>query len=285
MFAPEWRALAALALMSAAQAAPPRLHVEAPEVFAPGIASTEFSEVRLTLSPDGATALWFARNRPGGPGGYDIWMSKRSGDSWSAATPVSFNSPTRDFDPAFSADGRTVYFSSDRAGCLGGDDLWRVTVAADGFGTPANLGATVNSARNEWAAMISADGTLLFSSNGHGGAGRFDLFIARAQRDGFTAAVALPGDINTPADEFDATFLADQKTVLFSRAPNLEVDTVWLYVASNKRGKYDAGVALPGDINIADKGSYGPMLDWSQRDHFTFTRGGELFLARYRIGR
>ena len=285
MRAPDWRAAWALVLVSAAQAAPPRLHVETPEIFAPGIASTEFSEVRLTLSPDGATALWFTRNRPGGPGGYDIWMSKRAGGTWGAATPVPFNSPTRDFDPAFSFDGRTVYFSSDRPGGLGGDDLWRVSVNGDGFGTPRNLGPGVNSARNEWAAMVSTDGTLLFSSNGRGGAGRFDLFIAREGRGEFKKAEALRGGINTPADEFDATFLADQKTVLFSRAPNLEVDTVWLYVASSTRGQYDAGTALSAEINVADKGSYGPMLDWSQRDRFTFTRGGEVFLARYRLGR
>lgn len=39
------------------------------ERFAPGIASTQHDEIRLTLSPDGNTALWFSRNRPGGPAG------------------------------------------------------------------------------------------------------------------------------------------------------------------------------------------------------------------------
>ena len=72
--------------------------VDEPERFAPGIASTSHSEVRLTISPDGHTALWFSRNRPGGPGGYDIWMSRRTGDGWGAAEPVPFNSPGRDFD-------------------------------------------------------------------------------------------------------------------------------------------------------------------------------------------
>ena len=42
--------------------------------FAPGIASTVHAEIRLTLSPDGNTALWFSRDRPGGAGGYDLWM-------------------------------------------------------------------------------------------------------------------------------------------------------------------------------------------------------------------
>src|SRR5687767_2573083 len=89
-----------------------------PSVFAPNVASTEYSEIRLTLSPDGRLALWFSRDRPGGAGGYDIWMSRKMDGRWATAAPVSFNSPTRDFDPAFSPDGRFVYFCSDRPGGL-----------------------------------------------------------------------------------------------------------------------------------------------------------------------
>lgn len=254
-----------------------------PELFAPGIVSTPFSEVRLTLSRDGRTALWFARDRPGGPGGYDIWMSKRSGASWGAATPVSFNSPQRDFDPAFSADGRFVYFSSDRPGGQGRDDIYRVSLTATGFGEPESLGPAVNSAGNEWAPMLSRDGALLFSSDGRGGAGRMDLFVSRGQRGGrFAPATPVPGALNSSADEFDATFLDDDRTILFSRASNLEKDTVWLYIAVRDDDAYDTGTKLPESFNVPDKSSYAPMLDWSQPGRFTFTRAGELYLARYR---
>ena len=77
----------------------------APRLLAPGIASTEYSDVRLTISPDGRTALWFSRNRPGGAGGYDIWMSRRAVSGWDAAQPVSFNTPAREFDPSSSTRG------------------------------------------------------------------------------------------------------------------------------------------------------------------------------------
>ncbi|MBC8024915.1 MAG: hypothetical protein H7Y89_02900, partial [Steroidobacteraceae bacterium] len=43
--------------------------------FAPGIVSTQFSDIRLTISHVGRTALWFSRYRPGGAGGYDIWVA------------------------------------------------------------------------------------------------------------------------------------------------------------------------------------------------------------------
>lgn len=275
-----------LAALSIAGSTQIRLHE--PERFAPGIASTEHSEVRLTISPDGRTALWFSRNRPGGPGGYDIWMSRRSGDRWGVATPVSFNSPGRDFDPAFSADGRHVYFSSDRPGGLGGDDIYRVAVTARGFGKPEPLGPLVNSSGKEWAPMLAPDGkTLLFSSDREGGLGKQDLYIASRDKHGFAAAEPLPGTLNSAADEFDATFLADGRTVVFSRAADLRTDRIELFAAMPEAGRYPAGTRL--DHVNTDKDSYGPMLDWSARNTFTFSAerpgsgGMDLYRVRYRL--
>jgi hypothetical protein len=276
-------AVAISGLASVAYAGGAALEVPAPpELFAPGVASTPHSEVRLTLSPDGATALWFARDRPGGPGNYDIWMAQRRAAGWSEPTPVTFNSPQRDFDPAFSADGHFVYFSSDRPGGSGGDDIYRVTVSAAGFGAPEVLDAAVNSPGNEWAPMLSHENQLLFSSNGRGGAGRMDLFIAPQRSGGFDAAKPVAGALNSAADEFDATFLGDD-CILFSRASNLEKDTVWLYVSRRTAAGFETGTRLAASINVAGKSSYAPMVDWSTPGQFTFTRAGELYIARYRM--
>jgi TolB protein len=258
--------------------------------FAPGIASTQWSDVRLTISPDGRTALWFSRNRPGGAGGYDIWLSRRAGGTWGAAEAVSFNSATRDFDPAFSADGRHLYFCSDRAGGLGGDDLYRVSFVGGEFGTVEHLGTAVNSAGNEWAPMLSPDGrTLLFSSDGRGGAGRMDLFVATQRGDGFVETRALPGAINTAEDEFDATFLEDGVTVVFTRAPDLRKGDVRLFHAQRTPTGYDRGDALPAGVNTPGGDAYAPMLDWSRKSRLTFTtrrpvdspNGVDVYLIEY----
>lgn len=271
----------------------PAIHIESEaEPFAPGIASTEFSEVRLTLSPDGGTALWFSRDRPGGAGGYDIWISRRVDGRWAKATAVAFNTPGRDFDPAFSADGRFVYFCSDRPGGLGGDDIYRVAVTAQGFGAPEHLGSAVNSAGNEFAPMLSPDGArLLFSSDRPGGAGRHDLYVAHQDAGKFEPARRLPGAINTAADEFDATFLADGATVVFARAADFRSDRVDLYAAAARDGHYDAGTVLPQTVNSGDKDTYGPMLDWSDPGRITVSgqragaRDMDLYLVRYTLPR
>jgi len=256
-------------------------------LFAPGIASTHFSEIRLTISPDGNTALWFSRNRPGGPGGYDIWLSRRTNTGWAAAKPVPFNSPGRDFDPAFSPDGRFVYFSSDRPGGLGKDDIYRVAVTRAGFGSAEHLGPTVNSAANEWAPMLSPDRThLLFSSDRPGGAGRQDLYAARREGAQYLPAAALPGAVNSVADEFDATYLADSRAIVFARAPDLSADRIDLFAANAPDGRYQTGTRLPPSVNSGDV--YGPMLDWSGPGSLTFSArrpgaaGMDLYLIRYR---
>ena len=261
------------------------------ERFAPGIASTQHDEIRLTLSPDGNTALWFSRNRPGGPGGYDIWISHREGDRWRPATPVPFNTPGRDFDPAFSADGRVVYFCSDRAGGQGGDDLYRVSMGSDGrFGEPVNLGPAVNSAADEFAPMLSPDGrTLLFSSDRAGGAGGHDLYSAAMIGGVAPPARPLAGDLNTAAQEFDATFLGDGRTVVFARAQDFGSAPVRQFIAYERGGCYDAGHALPSPVNAPRGDSYGAMLDGSRRDTLTYSArraGGEgldLYRVRYRM--
>jgi TolB protein len=255
------------------------------ELFAPGIASTGHSEVRLTISPDGLTALWFSRDRPGGAGAYDIWMARRTASGWGPAAPVSFNSPGRDFDPAFSRDGQFVYFSSDRPGGFGGDDLWRTAVTRTGFGEPVNLGSGVNSAGKEWAPMLSPDkSTLLFSSDRPGGAGHQDLYIAHATLRGFAPAAALPGSLNTAGYEFDATFLSDGRTIVYARAPDIAKDRIDLFVTAPRDGRYDAGHPLPQSVN-GDADTYGPMLDWSAPYSLTFSgqRNGTRSMDLYRI--
>lgn len=258
----------------AARAAPGALAItSAAELFAPGVVSSPYSEIRLAASPDGTMVLWGSTDRPGGPGGWDIWLARRAGPeaAFGAPEPAPFDSPANDFDPAFSADGRWLYFFSNRPGGFGGDDLYRAAVTADGFGPAQHLGAEVNTAGDEWAPSPSPDGAMLMFASNRPGA-KHDLYVARASGDGFAQAEPLPGTVNTPgADEFDATFLDDGSSIVFSRSTDVENDPIELYSATRGPTGYGAEARLPDAVNVAGGYALGPSIDRRDRGVLYFS--------------
>lgn len=104
--------------------------------------------------------------------------------------------------PSISADGKWIYFTSNMPGSIGGTDIWRASIQGDSFGTPENLGTTVNTEGNEMFPFIHEDGTLYFASNGHLGIGGLDLFGCENAGNAFLSPVNLGTKFNTAWDDF-----------------------------------------------------------------------------------
>lgn len=125
------------------------------------------------------TELYFSSTRNGGLG--DIFRSTFDGASFGAPAAVgALNSPQDDARPNLRRDGLEIFFDSNRAGGLGGLDLWTSTRAStsDPWSTPVNLGAGINSTVNDLRASLSWDGTTLyFGSVRAGSEGSQDLFV------------------------------------------------------------------------------------------------------------
>jgi hypothetical protein len=83
------------------------------------------------LSSDGRM-LFFNSNRPGGQGGYDLWLTSREtpDDEW--GQPVNLgprvNTSVTEANPSISADGRTLYYMSNMSGGYGGRDMWQLSI-------------------------------------------------------------------------------------------------------------------------------------------------------------
>ncbi len=90
---------------------------------------------------------------------------------WGTAVNLgpSVNSSSDDAGPNISADGLSLYFSSNRSGGAGGYDLWCTTRATinDDWGPAANLGQPPNSQYSYWEPSISSDGLTLYFSDSH----------------------------------------------------------------------------------------------------------------------
>jgi Tol biopolymer transport system component len=230
-----------------------------------GIVSTPHSEVRASVSPDGRRIVWGSSDRPGGPAGRDLWQARRVDGRWQDPEPLSINTPSKDYDPMFSGDGRWLYFFSDRPGGLGNEDLYRAAVLDDGgYGPAENLGPGVNTSGSEWAPTPSRDGQhLMFASDGRGGAGGQDLWIARWDGKAFVDPQPVPG-INTEADEFDATWLGDGRAIVFTRSDDVKTKAVRLFVAQCDGSQYGQAELLPLSFNSEDSFTYGPVIDWNK---------------------
>lgn len=230
-----------------------------------GVVSTRDSEVRASMDTNGRRIAWGSTDRGGGSGGWDLWQARRQDGRWLDPQPLSINSTANDFDPLFSADGRWLYFFSNREGGRGGDDLYRAAVLpGGGFGAPENLGPGVNSGGDEWAPTPSADGRwLLFASDGFGGAGRHDLFVARWNGEAFADPQPVPG-INTPADEFDAAWIDGGTAIVFARSDDVQDKPIRLHVAHCDGRAYTGIAPWALSFNTAEGTTLGPVVDVSR---------------------
>ncbi|MGB0717235.1 MAG: TolB family protein, partial [Phycisphaerae bacterium] len=219
--------------------------------------NSEYDDLGACLSRDG-TALYFYSNRPGGFGGYDIWVAHRLlGRSDDAESPQfgepvnlgpSVNSSLNDYGPSLTPDDRYLYFASNRPeekADMPNPDAWQATVREDLYKNdydlftvlltesgpqPAERAVLLNSEDDEGAPAISPVGDFLyFASNRDGGLGGFDLYRSRLIDGKPTSVTNLGDDVNTRHDELDPTLnmggfglFFSSNRVMLDAAPQVE---------------------------------------------------------------
>ncbi|MCX6273534.1 MAG: OmpA family protein [Bacteroidetes bacterium] len=145
----------------------------------------------------------------------DICYSELIRGDWTEIQPLGKNVNLPDAwesQPSVSADGKTVYFISDRKGGLGGLDIYKTTRLDNGdWSMPVNLGAPINTPGNEKSPFIHPDNrTLYFSSDGHTGMGGYDIFFSRLGEDGKWGKPKNIGyPINSTSDDVGFTVSTD----------------------------------------------------------------------------
>ncbi|WP_109830868.1 OmpA family protein [Reichenbachiella versicolor] len=187
-----------------------------PESISPSI-NTEENEGASSISADGRTIVFTSCNTRKGYGSCDLYISNKVGDEWSKPRNMGkeINSPAWDAQPALSADGRTIYFVSNRTGGLGNKDIWASIKDKNGYWTQAfNLGNRINTKRDEIAPFIHANGeTIYFSSEGHETMGGLDFFTAELEKDSiwsFPRNLGYP--LNDSNDQVSLTIASDGST-------------------------------------------------------------------------
>lgn len=189
--------------------------------------NTKYHEGPMCLSNDGKT-IYFTRNnikrgkKKSDEGIQNLKIYRAymdSEDDWDEEEELPFNSKEYSVGhPALSPDGKWLYFTSDMPGGMGGADIWKVEVKADGsFGNPKNLGEKINTEGQEMFPWLDENGLIFFASDGHLGLGGLDVFVAITNEEMAIKKVMNVGEpVNGPKDDFALVMNADATTGYFS---------------------------------------------------------------------
>ncbi|MBE0673292.1 MAG: PD40 domain-containing protein [Bacteroidales bacterium] len=168
--------------------------------------NTPGNEGAQTIGAGGQYMYFTACDRPDGMGRCDIYYSSFDGKKWSDPVNIGgpINTPFWESQPSIGADGRTIYFVSNRPGGSGGLDIWISRMNDEGgWNDPVNAGETINTSGDDATPFIHFDGkTLYFSSNGRPNLGGYDLYMSRlATNNQWSEPINLGYPINTHNDE------------------------------------------------------------------------------------
>ena len=174
--------------------------------------NTKYNESSPVFTKDGKT-MYFTRNN------YNDGKKRKSDDKvimekiykaelingeWTNVKELPFsNDNYKTAHPTLSPDEKTMYFASDMPGSFGNSDLYKVSIDSNGnFGSPENLGPTINTEGRETFPFVDADNNLFFASDGHPGLGGLDIFEAKANKNSFEKPVNVGKPLNSPMDDF-----------------------------------------------------------------------------------
>lgn len=163
--------------------------------------NTPYNEGAHCISADGNILLVSVDDRKDSYGGFDLYYSSKVGGQWTTLKNMgaNINSKSWDAQPSLSADGNTLYFSSERNGNA---NIFKSELINKKWSEAVALDTIINSKFNEGSPFIHPDGeTLYFRSNGHIGMGDYDLFVSRLENGKWSKPTNMGYPINSESSE------------------------------------------------------------------------------------
>ncbi len=211
--------------------------------------NSEFNEGTCTISADGRQLIFTSCLGRKGYGNCDLFQSVKVGDTWSQPLNMGpqINSAAWESQPSLSADGRVLYFLSDRKGGLGNRDIYVSYQSEPNKWTKAeNLGPKINTAYDEISPFIHVNGrTLFFAANGRLGFGGYDLYRSEKENGEWQEPVNFGYPVNNHEDQFSLFISADGKRGYYSHEEG----------SKNSSGKiYE--LVIPEELQIKFRSNY-----------------------------
>jgi len=249
--------------------------------------NSQLHEGPVTFSRDG-NVIYFTRNNlkkgvrkadEQGVTRLKIYEAEKGPEDWENVKELPFNSDDYSVcHPTLSADGKKLYFSSDMPGGRGGMDLWVVERQGDTWSGPMNLGAEINTIKNEVFPFIHSTGNLFFASNGHEGMGGLDIFRIDVGSKVWGAVSNLGEPFNSPSDDLGLILSPGGTKGYFAsdRAGGNGKDDIYLFEAFEGIGGETAPEIISSTIQVYDATNNNRIEDAQVR---IFERTSEGFIG------
>lgn len=190
-----------------------------PEIFLPGVVSTNAAELNSAISPSADRFLfseWLE------DGEFRLREVLFEGEAWSQPSTPAFASSENFVDPALSTDGTELFFLSNLlhpdTDSVGSWDVWRVTWNGTSWEDPNPVGGQIKSEADEFFPSLDDERNLYFTSNRAGGFGERDVYRSRYANGEYGPAEHLPRPVNSELDEGDAFIAPDGSYLLIKRS-------------------------------------------------------------------
>ncbi|GGZ39539.1 hypothetical protein GCM10007049_36040 [Echinicola pacifica] len=189
--------------------------------------NTRYNEGTCTISADGNIMIFTSCDAPDSYGSCDLYITYKQNGHWQVPKNMGemVNSRFWDSQPSLSADGSILFFSSNRKGGLGGNDIYYSLRQENGsWAVPVNVGEPINTPSNEVSPfMYFNNETLFFASDGHIGFGGLDIFRSTISRTTFGKPENLGSPINDHRDQL-ALFITAQRDYAYYTENTLKND-------------------------------------------------------------
>jgi Tol biopolymer transport system component len=271
----------------------------APEVFAPGIITTDLDDSCGSFSPDGKSFYFVRRGLyTTSPPISLICFSESQDGKWSHPEVASFSGTNLDASPYFAPDGKRLFFSSKRptkSNPNGRDwNIWFVDKIDNHWAEPQEIGAPINTSKNDTNPAVAADGTIYFASDRDSQPGYSHIYRARQSNGKYEQPEKLGPEINAGDAEINPYISPDQKFLVFAsyRKGNADsggnhYDRADLYISENYNGHWTPARHLGHGINMsANEGNPTVSGNWlyftSERSPFEVPMKQQLTSASWK---
>ena len=241
---------------------------DAAVLFANGVVSDAMANRDFTISPAGDEIFYTVQQR-------DFLSStiiriKKSNGKWGQPEVAPFSGRYNDLEATFTADGKKLFFSSNRPVKEGEQkedfDIWFTQLENGRWSKPVHLDSPVNSAKDEFYPSVTKNGNIYFTSQLESGKGKEDIVVCEWKDGKYSAPKSLPEAINTAGYEFNAFVDPDEQFVIFTGYARKDgMGSGDLYIARrDAQGNWLQAVNMGAKVNSPNL-DYCPFVSWDKK--------------------